>query len=256
MSSRMYHVVHKMARRPCSKLRSNLRSRLLAFRAWFGAQRGMERSMHVLGIAASAATALAVPALLLAERAGSQRGVWAAKPLASLGFVATAWLLGAPASSYGQALLLGLGACTLGDVLLIPRGAGASFLAGMGSFALGHIAFAVAFAQHGNARGATWLALAAMALLAVFTLRWLAPRLPLAMLLPIRVYISVISLMVALAVGASVASGQMLMAAGAILFALSDLSVARERFVQPAFVNQLVGLPMYYAAQLLLAWSV
>jgi uncharacterized membrane protein YhhN len=66
--------------------------------------------------------------------------VWIAKPLASLGFLAAACAAGALESSYGQTVLLGLVACALGDVLLVPRGAGAAFLAGMGSFALGHAA--------------------------------------------------------------------------------------------------------------------
>jgi hypothetical protein len=37
---------------------------------------------------------------------------------------------------------------------------------------------------------------------------------------------------------------------------LSDLSVARDRFVAPGFVNRAWGLPTYFAAQLLLAASV
>jgi hypothetical protein len=36
---------------------------------------------------------------------------------------------------------------------------------------------------------------------------------------------------------------------------LSDLSVARDRFVKPAFVNRLWGLPLYYASTVLIAWS-
>jgi uncharacterized membrane protein YhhN len=43
---------------------------------------------------------------------------------------------------------------------------------------------------------------------------------------------------------------------GALAFFLSDLSVARNRFVAPGFVNRLWGLPLYYAAQLLLASSI
>ena len=43
---------------------------------------------------------------------------------------------------------------------------------------------------------------------------------------------------------------------GAIGFYLSDLSVARDRFVVSAFVNRLWGLPLYYAAQVALGWSV
>ncbi len=41
-----------------------------------------------------------------------------------------------------------------------------------------------------------------------------------------------------------------------MLFYLSDLFVARERFVTSAFVNRLVGLPLYYGGQVLLALSV
>jgi hypothetical protein len=41
--------------------------------------------------------------------------------------------------------------------------------------------------------------------------------------------------------------------AGALLFYLSDLAVARDRFVRPGLANRLVGLPLYYAGQVLLA---
>jgi uncharacterized membrane protein YhhN len=203
--------------------------------------------------AAIALTGLFVVALLGAERFGAQRGVWIAKPLASLGFIAVACLAGAPGSSYGQTVLLGLGLCALGDVLLIPPGAGPMFLAGMASFALGHAAYATAFWQRGIDRTAVLLALLAMLGVALATLRWLAPRLPADMRVPIRVYIAIISAMVAFAVGTSVATADPWPAVGALLFALSDLSVARERFVKSAFANLLWGLPLYYAAQLVLA---
>lgn len=62
--------------------------------------------------------------------------------------------------------------------------------------------------------------------------------------------------MLALAAGATAASGDWHIAAGALAFYLSDLSVARDRFVQPAFVNGLWGLPLYFAGQMLLARSV
>ena len=42
---------------------------------------------------------------------------------------------------------------------------------------------------------------------------------------------------------------------GAVLFYLSDIMVARDRFVAPGFANRLVGLPLYFGGQLLLAWS-
>jgi hypothetical protein len=38
-----------------------------------------------------------------------------------------------------------------------------------------------------------------------------------------------------------------------VLFWLSDLCVARERFVTQGFVNRAIGLPLYYGAVLVLA---
>jgi hypothetical protein len=63
----------------------------------------------------------------------------------------------------------------------------------------------------------------------------------------------VIGVMVACAVGASAATRDAWPAIGAIAFAASDLSVARDRFVKPSFVNVLWGLPVYYGAQIIIA---
>jgi hypothetical protein len=41
----------------------------------------------------------------------------------------------------------------------------------------------------------------------------------------------------------------------AVAFYISDVSVARDRFVAPGFGNRIWGLPLYYAAQLLFALS-
>ncbi|MEN8163997.1 MAG: lysoplasmalogenase family protein [Acidobacteriota bacterium] len=43
---------------------------------------------------------------------------------------------------------------------------------------------------------------------------------------------------------------------GATLFFLSDLAVARHRFVKEAFLNRAIGLPAYYAGQMLLALTI
>jgi uncharacterized membrane protein YhhN len=68
-------------------------------------------------------------------------------------------------------------------------------------------------------------------------------------------YIVVISAMVAGAVGAVAAGAPGVIAVAAPLFYVSDLFVARNRFVAPGFVNRLAGLPLYYAAQILFAAS-
>jgi hypothetical protein len=41
-----------------------------------------------------------------------------------------------------------------------------------------------------------------------------------------------------------------------VLFYLSDLAVARQRFVHASFVNRAFGLPLYYAAQILIGLTV
>ena len=50
-------------------------------------------------------------------------------------------------------------------------------------------------------------------------------------------------------------SGRVMAFSGAVAFYFSDVFVARDRFVKEGFVNRLVGLPMYYAGQFLIAFS-
>jgi uncharacterized membrane protein YhhN len=203
----------------------------------------------------AACTGLAVMGLLAAEWRGSRAGVRFCKPLASVCFVSVALLAAALGTAYGRSVVLGLCLCALGDVLLIPRANGKPFLLGIASFALGHAAYAWAFYARGIRLWPSLVALLAMALIVAVVLRWLSGRLPADMRLPVRVYMAVIASMVALAVGASVATSDFRIGVGAVAFAASDLSVARERFVRPGLRNLLWGLPLYYAAQLLLAWS-
>ena len=62
--------------------------------------------------------------------------------------------------------------------------------------------------------------------------------------------------MCVLSLSAVAAGAPPTLALGALAFAASDVSVARERFVAPAFANGAWGLPLYFAAQLVLAGSV
>jgi uncharacterized membrane protein YhhN len=70
---------------------------------------------------------------------------------------------------------------------------------------------------------------------------------------PVLAYMAVITAMVALAFGAVVRGGTPWIAIGAVGFYASDLSVARDQFVKPGFVNRVWGLPLYYVAQVVLA---
>ena len=200
--------------------------------------------------------AAATAALIAVDRAESGLGRWLTKPLASAAFVALALQAGALDSAYGVTVLVALLLCMLGDLLLIPEAVGPLFLAGLVSFLLGHLAFGVAFIV----LGVSWpvVGVSALALLvpALLVLRWLHPHLEGPMRLAVPVYITVISAMVALSLGAALPAHSALIAAGTICFFLSDIAVARNRFVAPHWHNRLWGLPLYYGATVMLALTV
>ncbi len=150
-------------------------------------------------------------------------------------------------------MLLGLVLCLLGDLLLIPLERPAVFRAGVFAFLAGHVAYSAAFLTRPISLAGLVAAAVLLALVLGGVLRWLAPSLPKDMAGPVRAYMVVIGLMSALACGVTAAGGPWAVAAGALAFTASDVSVARDRFVRHEFVNRAWGLPLYYAAQLLIA---
>lgn len=193
---------------------------------------------------------------LWAARAMSRaRWEWLFKPLASLGFLALAVLDGLPETPYGQIMLGGLVLAALGDVLLIPKQR-RYFLAGLVSFLLGHVAYAVAFGVRGLDPTVVGAATVVVALVAIPIVRWLWPHVDGPMKGPVAAYMLVISAMVALAAGTVVPYGDPRILLGAIAFYLSDIAVAQQRFVRSSFLSRAWGLPLYYAAQLVLATTV
>jgi uncharacterized membrane protein YhhN len=204
----------------------------------------------------AAATAAAVGGLLAAELRGARAWIWIAKPLASLGFVSAALVSGALATAYGQTVLVALVLSFVGDVLLIPRGARLSFALGLTAFLLAHVAYAVAFALSGVSALVTPVAVAGLLIAALALLRWLGPHLPASLVWPVRAYVLVISAMVVCAVARVPLAADWRVPLGALAFAVSDVFVARERFVASGFVNKAWGLPLYYGSQLLLASTV
>jgi uncharacterized membrane protein YhhN len=199
--------------------------------------------------------AVAVVGLLLAEHRHSQAGKWLTKPVASAAFVALALASGALESVYGRLLLVGLLLCLVGDILLIPERRPAVFRAGVFAFLSGHLAYAAAFLT--RPLSTTWMLVAAALILLVLwqVWHWLRSALPRDMRVPVQAYFAVIGAMSILACGVTGAGGPAAVAVGALAFTASDISVARDRFVRPQFVNRAWGLPLYYAAQVLLALS-
>lgn len=202
----------------------------------------------------SGALGVFVVLLLIAQRARRRDLAWIFKPLAAACFVAVGALAGALETAWGTVLFAGLLLAALGDVLLIPKDKRA-FLAGLFAFLLGHVAYAIAFGMRGLDLHWTLGTALALALVAAPVLRWLWPHVSRKMRGPVVAYVIVITAMVALAAGTHAALGDARILLGALGFYLSDLAVARERFVKSSFMNRAWGQPLYFGAQLLLAWT-
>ncbi len=192
-------------------------------------------------------------ALVWAEAAASPALRWF-KMLASTGFIAVALSAGALSSSYGKVVLVALVLAWLGD-LLFTFASRQAFLGGLVAFLLGQVAYSIAFGTLGVNPVVGAISAIAVAIIAVFVWRWLAPHVG-DMAAPVVAYVVVISVMVVLAFGAFGNGAAWLIPVGATLFFVSDLFVARNKFVAPGTVNRVWGLPLYYLAQVLLALSV
>ena len=128
-----------------------------------------------------------------------------------------------------------------------------AFLFGLGSFLLAHLAYIGAFTIYGINR--KWAGIAALPVLAgaAIVTMWLSPGLPAELALPVHAYTVVISLMVIAAFGSKGAGASSLIVIGALMFFVSDLSVAAQRILQSDIPTIIWGLPLYYTGQLCLA---
>ena len=206
------------------------------------------------------ATALVLLVLLLAsEKQGrTPRGVFIKGSVSAL-FVLTALIQPHPLPAYYHAILLGLVFGLVGDVCLALPG-NRAFRVGLFAFLGGHVLYVWAFA--GLARPEDWASPVQLILLAVSggAFWWLRSHVG-RMMVPVVVYLVVITLMLAGAwavfrVPGLEATGRWFILIGALFFYLSDLFVARQRFVTEQYLNRLIGLPLYYIGQFLLAFSV
>jgi uncharacterized membrane protein YhhN len=198
-----------------------------------------------------AVVAGATASLLRAVRVGDRGVEIVAKTVASVAFV----ILGATGWSHGDGfttwIVAGLALCAVGDVLLLWD---RTFDAGLGTFLLGHIAYIAAFHHVRSIDGWSMAVLAPLVLAGFGAAIWLWPYLE-GRRASVSAYIAVISVMVWGAIAATTAGRSPMLAIGALFFYLSDLTVARHRFVASDFVNRAVGLPLYYAGQVLIALS-
>lgn len=194
-------------------------------------------------------------AYILAEYHALNVGRYVFKMAASTAFVALAIENGAIGNMYGRFILTALVLSWIGDALLLSLRS-RSLLAGMAAFFAAHLAFAIAFSL--GDLNVNWLVASLLVLMAAASLllRWLWKYLSKFYRLAVPAYLLAIGVMTSLAISASAATGSMILGVAAILFAVSDVSVARNRFIERNITNKIWGIPLYYTAQILFALSV
>jgi len=197
--------------------------------------------------------------LLFFEKNGNQSGKLAAKTVLSGLFIFTALVQSHPIPGYFYILLIGLILCLGGDVFLaLPRVR--MFLFGLVSFLLGHIFYVGSFFYLADLSHWSWIGVGIGLVAGGGVFFRLRPHLG-PMLIPVIAYIVVITIMliggwtVLWDAGVEL-SGRLMVFSGAVSFYISDLFVARDRFLKIEFKNRLIGLPLYYLGQFLLAFSV
>lgn len=157
--------------------------------------------------------------------------------------------------NYALWISIGLFFSLLGDIALLR--AEEYFLPGLVAFLFTHIAYLIAFTRDTKfpARLSVWfLYLFVAAILYLF----LFPRLPVALKLPVAVYAILLTSMAGQAMGRYfvVPSRVARLAAnGTLLFMLSDVFLAIDRFRAPLPRASLLILVPYFLGQGLVAWS-
>jgi uncharacterized membrane protein YhhN len=181
------------------------------------------------------------------------------KSVLSLLFVITAVLQTHPVPVYYRHLLIGLIFCLMGDVCLaLPQKK--AFMAGLVAFLVGHVFYILSFLSLTSI--SRWISIEVLIILGVsaFVFFWLRSHLR-SMLIPVLLYILVITVMASGAWAVFWKSsfpicGRTLIFIGALCFYVSDVLVARNRFIKEEYRNRFLGLPLYYTGQFMLAFSV
>ena len=197
--------------------------------------------------------------LLFYEKKKNTTSLLIAKSVLSFLFVMTALLQPRPVPAYYHYLLVGLIFCLIGDVCLaLPQDK--AFRIGLIAFLIGHIFYIFSFSS--LIQIDQWFSGLSFYLFGISALifLWLRPHLK-SMLIPVLLYIVVITLMLSGAWAVFLKSpfhvlGRTILLSGSLCFYVSDIFVARDKFIKEEFLNRLLGLPLYYAGQFMLAFSI
>lgn len=212
--------------------------------------------MNEVFVPAAGMTAGGTAVALWAARARRPLAYGIAKAVASAGFVVVGLSAATRAHLELPAALVaaGLVVAAVSDVALAVPGR-TGLITGMAGFALAH---ALASSGFGARVGWVWLAPAVALGVAggVAVHHRLRGRVPGVLPLAAGAYGCVAVAMAVMAAGAARVTDAWGIGLGAGLVVASDLAVAAERFFGRGFTAKAVGLPTYYAGQLLVAYGI
>lgn len=171
--------------------------------------------------------------------------------IASSAFVLSAFAAGALRTTYGRLVVSALLLCWLGD-FLGPN----HFEWSVTAFLVAHLLLIPAFLLRGIEKSYLLISGLGFAFMSVYLGVWLLPYVPNELKALTIIYMLAITAMVSVACGQRSGPGRLVIFLGAVLFYVSDIFVARWRFVVSDDSNAFYCYPMYYTACLLLAFSI
>lgn len=196
---------------------------------------------------------LAVMVLIVAEIRKNKNLIYIVKPLSTLLVIAVAvysLIVVDADSTYGIMIISGLLFSLLGDIALMPPDNSMKFRIGLVLFLIAHIIYIAAFWILGRFSSVDLIS--GVVLIAVASAFYLLIRRNLGgMKIPVAIYIVIICVMV----NRAVATGLPLVIAGAVLFFISDMVLASNRFFKK-WKYERISLAFYYGGQLLFALSI
>lgn len=206
---------------------------------------------------ALAGTVFAVAALAnwYAVLTSHRRLMVVAKPLTLIALIALALAGGAAEHPVGRWLLLGLVLSLAGDVFLLFTG-NTTFLAGLVSFLLGHVAYVVAFLTLGLAEPAWGLAALVLLLGASPFIARIIPGAHRHGGAGFAVAVTAYTLVIGAMVLTAWMTGEWVVGLGAGLFMVSDTVLAANLFVRRHRFGDLAVMVTYHLGQLLIVLGV
>jgi uncharacterized membrane protein YhhN len=163
--------------------------------------------------------------------------------------------LTAPAGKYKISIVIGMLFSLMGDIfLMLPSD---QFLIGLICFLITHICYIVAFLFDSRLGRPLW-PYPLFAAIAIVIFELLSGGIDPAMKLPVAIYAAALSFMTAQAIARNSQQknkGTLLAAIGAVLFLISDTTLAYDRFVTGFVATHAIILCTYYAAQYFIALS-